>query len=385
MPTLTDTSPKSNTLSPRRAARRLRLIRAGRRNKQTRGAPRMIRVRPGEGAPAALARQVHHPAPTAYARTAAWQSRRHYLLVVVPALLRSPRGRSTLHAWGIEPDTFARWARWQSLYADRRNGRGCAVRPDTVARRAGLSERHVQRCRAAARELGALVDVVPGRRLTEQEAAAVRAHDGGHLIGFSTVCGFAVPAWLVKLGSLSPLPQVSPRTAETLSATGGNGGPSAGALRGEAAPSALSDRRRSRRRRHRPPQTASQRAALALARATVARIGWLEGSSPWRILPALRRFAAAGWSADDLVDAIDQVQARCGYSTPDRGSVWAPFALLAHYLRGLDVDADHPHPELRNLRRHPIPWCGTCDPLTRLHGLDSVRRCERCHPLAVAR
>lgn len=364
----------ANTVSPARAAR----VRLLRRDNRT---PRAIRVRPGHGVLA----DAHRPAPGAYSRTQAWQSRRHYLLMVIPRLLRHPRTRACLNTHGIDADTFTRWVQTESRSGEPRNGRDVRVRPDTVARRAGLSERHVQRCRAAARELGVLVDVLPGRRLTLAESARARYHDGGHLVGFSTVSGFVVPAWLPGLGSLSPFPQGGAQTAETRLwsvAKVALRAPRSDVQRRLRRSPTGEDRPDPPRPRPRPSRTGADKATLGLARALADRVGWLQGTSPWRLRQTLLRFARAGWTVPDLVEAMDVKQARLGWTTPARHEVRFPWAFLARYLEDLDVHADHPRPELLRLRESARPWCGICDPRTRLRGLDTLHRCPTCHPLA---
>lgn len=361
-----DTPRQSNVLSPGRAVRRAAAL-------------RRHRARPGEG----VAAWTHRPRAGAYSAHPGWLSRRHFLTVAVPRLLRHPHTRRVLHTHGVDPDTFRRWVETESRAAGQpSNGRDVRVRADTVARRAGLCERHVQRCRAAARELGVLVDVLPGRRLTMSECAAFRYHDGGHLVGFCTVSAFVVPAWL---WSLSPLPQVGAQAAGKVTAVCGQGGPSGPAERGTAAPPALTDRGSSpphRKQVRKPAQTGADIATLGLARALVGRVGWLGSTSPWRLRQTLRRFAVAGWTAADVVAAMDATQARMSWTTPTRGQVARPWAFLARYLRDLDTQADHPNPELLQLRRSARPWCGVCDPRTRLRGLDTLTRCPACHPLA---
>ena len=103
------------------------------------GAPRRWRVPRGAGPLAG----VHEPPPGAYARMACWRTRRSYITYVLRRLLELPRTREVLARHGIDPDTFARWARIEARSADRATGRDVRVRPDTVGDRAGMSERPI--------------------------------------------------------------------------------------------------------------------------------------------------------------------------------------------------------------------------------------------------
>jgi hypothetical protein len=71
---------------------------------------------------------------------------------------------------------------------------------------------------------------------------------------------------------------------------------------------------------------------------------WLRTASPGRLEPGLRRFVRCRlpWTARDLVDAIDTLNSRLGRASMTTGLIRHPAGLLASYLRGLDVDADHP-------------------------------------------
>ncbi len=347
--------------------------------------PRKRRVRPGDSP----LEDRHQPAAGAYAGHRCWRSRSSYIRLI-RALLGHPRTWRALRRWHVDPETFVAWVAVESRYAHARNGRDVRVRPATIGAHAALCERQIQRCRAVGRELGLLVDVLPGRRLTLAEAVEVRELVNGHQAGFSTVSAFVIPAWLPSLGTMSPLPEVGRQVAFRLSVICGEGGPSGAARRGEAVPTssaaALNRRRPPPKPAKRAP-TAEDRAALALARGCIGSIGWLRDVSPYRLAPALRRYARAGWTPPDVVDAIDLHQQRNAYGTPTRTAVRRPWALLAWYLRDFDPQADHPHPDALRLRESARPWCGICDPTTRLRDwlTDRPRRCPRCHPATVSR
>lgn len=88
--------------------------------------------------------------------------------------------------------------------------------------------------------------------------------------------------------------------------------------------------------------------ALETARELVELLPWLAGVRPGRIETMLRRFVNASlpWTARDVVTAIDQLNKRLGRASMTRDVVKAPVALLASYLRGLELEADHPRLDL---------------------------------------
>jgi hypothetical protein len=113
-----------------------------------------------------------------------------------------------LASYQAAPDTLLRWARVKSLYAQEpRNGRQVIVRPDTLAGLLQCGERTVQRCNAAAREIGLELVVTPGRMLSELETYAARRR-GSPQRGLSTVTAFVVPTQLRSLMVMTPLPEV---------------------------------------------------------------------------------------------------------------------------------------------------------------------------------
>jgi hypothetical protein len=331
-------------------------------------------------------RGVHYAAPEgSYSRVPAWKSRAHWLNLVVPLALS---GRpEVLRRHRVNADTFRFWARTESLYAqDQATGRRVVVRPDVVAAVAEMSERHIQRCRAAARDLGLLIDVVPGRMLTEAECYTAR-RSGSPQRGLSTESAFAVPAWLggkawsqtcsgvhVTPTSGTPRPPLQV-TVPTTSAFKRSAKTKVAA----SPPQHLQGRstREHRRRRGQGP-------AYGLARSLQALVPWLRHEQPGRLVPALSRFANASpiWTARDVVDAIDQVNDRNNWTSLTSHHVKSrPAAVLAYYLRDLDVHADHPRADLRTFQAIRPAWCGGCDERTRLleRADGRLQRCLACH------
>jgi hypothetical protein len=269
--------------------------------------------------------------PGAYSRIEAWRSREHWLTWVVPAAIGMHR--DVLKRHHVAPDTFRAWAVVKSGYAHSRTGRRCVVRPDTLASVMAVSERTVQRCTAAAREMGLEVVVLAGRMLTFPECAYARRH-GSRQRGLSTEAALTFPQVIRRIvdhvtptrgrrlpGKDLPLPGVPDGFAEQ---------------KGAASPRCEHTGRR--RTRHKPPGWSL---ATDLARA----VPWLAGEGPARLAPALHRFAtcARPWQAADVAAAIAGHTARVG-AGPIRPETirTRPAALLAAILRQLDPETDHP-------------------------------------------
>lgn len=278
-------------------------------------------------------RGVHVAAPDgAYARIEAWRSREHWLTWVVPAAVGA--GRAVLARHHVDPDTFRAWALVKSGYAHSRTGRRCVVRPDTLASVMGVSVRTVQRCTAAARELGLERVVLRGRMLTFAECAYARRH-GSRQRGLSTEVALTFPQVIRRIVDRVTPTRGRETHPQTHLSTGVPGGLAA-EQRGAASP--RSDDRGRRRARCRPPGWSL---AAELARA----VPWLAGEPPARLAPALSRFASCGrpWQAADVAAAITGHTARLG-AGPIRPETirTRPAALLAAILRRLDPVADHP-------------------------------------------
>ena len=275
-------------------------------------------------------------APGAYAGTIGWTSREHYLGVVVPITLQLHPGVLRRHE--IAVDTFRRFLAAKTLYAqEQRTGRYVIVRPDTIAGLVGLSERHVQKCTRAARELGLEIVLETGRMLSEVETYAARRR-GSPQRGLSTTTAFVVPG-AIRLSVYSATPTrgrrstrstLESRTFETRSA------------RQNRAP-LRSARPRERKRGTTGPGEPAWDLAVALTQQVI----FLRRCPPGRISAQLRRFTDPGttsglqWTAERLTRAMDQVNIRLGYTAPVQAKA-APWALLSWYLGQVDPYADHP-------------------------------------------
>ena len=87
-----------------------------------------------------------------------------------------------------------------------------------------------------------------------------------------------------------------------------------------------------------------------------------------RLAPAVRAALAAGWTPAGLTEVT-------GGNT---GGIRSPFAAVAARLSPGELPAPP-----RQARARP-PWCGTCDPVTRMLDFDgdAPRPCPRCKPAA---
>lgn len=324
----------------------------------------------------------HDPADAgAYSRIPVWHGRSHWLGTVVPIALAddAPRRRSHHQVPRVDPGTFRLWAEIESGYVQQqRTGRRLVVRPSTVAQVMGVSERTVQRCRAYARRLGLLVDVKPGRMLTLEESYACRRR-GSRQRGLSTESALTIPRRLrLPVGCVTPTSGGSRRprnltfTSLTDSAAGG------AAAKGAAT-------------RPPPPRRRRPAAVVQLARSTQTRIPWLRHEAIASLVPCLHKFATGDrpWTAEDLVDGIDMISMRRGYTAVRTERIRTrPAAVLAWFLRELDPINDHPRAGFTNTVTNGVntwpTWCGHCDEHTRhrWEPRDSLTyRCHSCHPL----
>lgn len=347
--------------------------------------------------------------PGAYARIRPWNGREHWLGFVVPAAYdlayaqgrfgsRSPaavaEGRDLP---SVNRRTFMEWARLESLYVqDQRTGRRLIVRPSTIAGVMDASERTVQRCRQLARSLGLCVEVVQGRMLTAQECYAARER-GSRQRGLSNESALTIPSpvdeALRGAGRGFPCGRSGRRSVDSVTPTSGSSGElenspaNCGTDRCAADSEAAPPPPRARRPRRKSPP------AVRLAREVTSRVPWLAAERLSALIPTLHRFAVCdpAWTVQDLIDAIDGVNLRLGYSAVRAGQLRTRgAALLAWYLRDLDPQADHPRLiafQTGTAVEQRPPWCGTCERRTRqiltttANGDPAIARCPSCHPL----
>lgn len=267
-----------------------------------------------------------HPVePGAYTGTISWTTRQHYLAIVVPAAARA--NLDVLGRHHVAPDTFLRWARVKSLYAQEpRSGRQVIVRPDTLAGLLQCSERTVQRCNAAARAIGLELVVTPGRMLSEIETYVAR-RKGSPQRGLSTVTAFVVPqrlrAFVCHVTPTRGRPFRSPVKKPSTFKNDDAG------FKGAPLRSAPHQRRRG--------------AAWQLAAGLTQQAIFLRRCPPGRIAGQLARFTNSPhrWTAMQIIRAMDQVNVRLSYTAPVRAKT-TPWGLLAWYLSQINEVVDAP-------------------------------------------
>src|SRR5699024_6884497 len=228
----------------------------------------------------------------------------------------------------------------KSVYAHRRTGRRCIVRPKVLASSLLCKERQVQRCNAAARELGLEVCVLKGRMLTYDESTACRTR-GSKQRGLSSEVALTTPAWAEALIQQA---RAERKQAQTEAGSVDSDTPTSGYSSNHfphqrithpcAARGAKTD---GAPRRQRHNKGASQ--VFTLAQRLIRLVPWLHGTAPQRILGAVAPFAKAplAWSAGDLQLAMGAQATRNGASahiTPTGARI--PWALLRHVLAQID-------------------------------------------------
>lgn len=107
--------------------------------------------------------------------------------------LESPAGIE-LCAGKMKVDTLLVVARDDARTADARSGRGVSTSHETVAKRVGMSSRHVRTARRIIEKLGMAVTIVLGRHLSPAERADARAAHGGYQEAAASVRALTMPA-----------------------------------------------------------------------------------------------------------------------------------------------------------------------------------------------
>jgi len=317
-------------------------------------------------------RGIHVLAPAgAYSRIPVWSNRSHWLQVVVPAALSENEALRRQRRFSA--DLFMRWARVKAAYADPATGRRCIVRPKQLASVLGVTQRQVQILNRFARDIGLEKVVLEGRMLTADETDHCRKL-GSKQRGLATEVALTVPRRRYPQAASTSPTCFTPTSGTTDSykstskpvslhgLTAKKKGPAPPALRQKAA-----------KPRH---------PAMQLARDLTTRLPWLSGEQPGRLAPALTRFAAAGWTADDVATALDDANTRRQIAAPTTATIRTrPAVVLATLLRQLDIDADQPskydstpaepcgHPDCDG-----NGWRSTWDSA----GNESVYRCPEC-------
>lgn len=107
--------------------------------------------------------------------------------------LASPRGVELCRG-KIKADTVIMVARDDASTADSTSGRGVTTSRETVAKRLGMSGRHVGTARGILEALGASVTIVRGRHLSPQERSLARKAHGSYQEAAGSVRALTMPA-----------------------------------------------------------------------------------------------------------------------------------------------------------------------------------------------
>lgn len=282
----------------------------------------------------------HGEKPGQYRHTIGWHSRQHFLDQVIPAVIEVYREQ--LREAKISAGTLLEWARAKSLYAqDQRGGRRVIARPDTIAslmtvRGRQASKRLVQLCNRFARSIGLEIVITPGRMLSELESYKAR-REGSPQRGLATVTAFRVPAEVhAHLHPVDNPGRPGEERSTTFTPTSGEG-----FKRSSLVPATFKNRQR--RGKPRSSRAGGPKSpGWHLAAAFIDRVLWLRRCPPGRIAQQFHRYARQGWTTQQLLEAMDAINRRRGWSSPVTVTR-SPWALLAWYLAQIDAVADHPH------------------------------------------
>jgi len=303
----------------------------------------------------------HEVAPEgAYTKIPIWSSRDHWLQVVVPLVIAEAKRRATdgmLRTKRPDPadkrpgspvseKLLRRYLAVRSAYADPRTGRRCIVRPETLASVLDVDQGTIHRCQNVARSLGLERVVAMGRMLTFAERMTLWRNAKRDRVrpsrqrGLSTEVAFTDPCARRRHLWTAPPDRGSALKTNLHQITSHVGS--------QAAASGRRNRAASPRRPRRAPAWHVQARRIAQELAQI--LPWLRSEHLGRLLPMLKRFidAEEPWTAAQLVDAIDDHQARNAGDRPTRSITLLeesrirsrPAILLAALLRKLDVTDD---------------------------------------------
>lgn len=316
----------------------------------------------------------HQPLPAELARRHRWQSREHWIKVVIPLAYYTQRDVMTRER--ICLDTLRRWAEAKSLYAQGGDPSRVVITPKTLAGLMQCSIATAKRYNRAARAAGLEHVVEMGRMLTEAEVRRAR-QCGSTQRGLATVVALCTPQEVVHraVNSVNKAVDRNTPTRGGVSSLGKSSSPAikvADATKPPQQPEESWPRfgdppetwahhqpdRNPHRRSERPPARTQQQPAtpkqpqrrrklrndpgIGLAIELTELIPWLRKCPRGRIAPLLNRFARAShaWTGTRLMRAMDNVNVRLSYNSPTTAA--RPWAMLAWYLRQIDPIADAP-------------------------------------------
>lgn len=293
--------------------------------------------------PRRLVRSWQFDAPSDHAKHPAWHSPMQWMLLVAFALDTEEGERARKKE--VSRQKILAVAHVEARSADYATGRSVTTSNATVARRAGISVRQVERARAWLRAMGLQVVLVAGRHLNRAERRAARAAHGGNQIAAASHRALVAPKrWVLAAARFF-----------TDDGTGDLPSNAASSLtrhlfkrvtkRADARRSAATRPPAKKKRRSAPPKPrdlASQRFAAQLQR----RLGWLDLCKDRHIghlcdLLERRNITPEHWTVDALVTHLNQWIADNGWRLPQ--AAHSPLAVLGTLLdRAVTADTITP-------------------------------------------
>lgn len=267
------------------------------------------------GARDTRARSWHpRPAPGVYAAIDAWTTADDWLAALTHTL-DTDAGREQLARAHITTEAVLRVARDDARRADHSTGRDVATAHDTVAATVDVSPSTVRRARGVLEALGFSRTVVGGRYLTTRERQEARQAHGGRQVRCASVRALTVPRGcsyrrdeqLPQRGQVGSVR--SPRKSVPKAARARPGTP----------------------RRPEPRPLPVQRLAAGLA----ARLPWLARGHLGALCDVLAALDldADGWTAQDVIEALDRRNRDRGLCSVAPGRQRNPLGLLVTQLQ----------------------------------------------------
>lgn len=300
------------------------------------------------------------PAPAgAYSQLPAWTSGEAWFDAVLDAL-NTTAGEECRAAAKVSRDTLLRVAYADRKTADQATGRGVATAHETVAEQLGMSAKTVQRARRLLERLGLAATVVEGRYLTAAERREAHARHGGRQLKAASTRALIMPRTSAAADDSAPVENVylpSPRRVSSSSSVLKNS-PKRAHSRARAATATrrpeLMKKRKTSARSSTPRTLATQQLAARIVDGDPGQKGtpnfrpqrWLLGRKHIGVLCDFlerERLAARGWTALEIIAAVDRYMAQTGRAAPSSAELRNPVGFFAAMVkRAIPADAESP-------------------------------------------